>query len=75
MNHGPNVTKLIIQFMGREVVPPGGGIANVVNFFNDSELRKNVLEISERKALETIEAIKSAPDNPYGTDPEVIAGA
>lgn len=72
--HGPNVTKLITKFIAREAVPPGGGLGSAVEFFSNQEHRKKVLEAAETKALQAIELIKSAPDNPYGNDDEQIAG-
>jgi hypothetical protein len=74
-NYGPNVTKLITQFIAREAVPPGGGLVSGLKFFQDKEYRKQVLKKAEADALTAIKAIQSAPDNPYGDDPEVIAGA
>lgn len=74
-NYGPNVTKLITRFIAREAVPPGGGIADGVEFFVNPERRKQVLAKAEADALIAIQAIKAAPDNPYGNDDEVIAGA
>lgn len=71
--YGPNVTKLITRFIAREAVPPGGGLASAVDFFNNAELRKNVLESAEAKAIRAIQVIKSAPDNPFGDDDERIA--
>jgi hypothetical protein len=72
--HGPNVTKLIIRFIALEAVPPGGGLASAIEFFKNQELRKQVLESAEAKAMQAIQLIKSAPDNPYGEDDEQIAG-
>ena len=70
-NYGPNVTKLITRFIAREAIPPGGGIAAGLEFFQNPVLRKQVLEIAEAKALEAIFLVQSAPDNPYKTDEEI----
>lgn len=72
--HGPNVTQLIVRFISREAVPPGGGLAAGISFFQDSELRKQVIERAEANAMAAIQLIKTAPDNPYGDDDEEIAG-
>jgi hypothetical protein len=72
--HGKNVTKLIIRFIAREAVPPGGGINNVAVFFSNAEHRKQIIESAEAKAIAAIQLIKNAPDNPYGDDEEIIAG-
>jgi hypothetical protein len=74
-DYGPNVTKLITQFIAREAVPPGGGLVSGLKFFQDKEYRKQVLVKAEADALIAIKAIQNAPDNSYGDDPEVIAGA
>jgi hypothetical protein len=71
---GPNVTKLITKFIAREAIPPGGGLANGIEFFTNPEKRKEILAKAERNAMECIRIIKSAPDNPYGDNDEVIAG-
>ena len=72
-NYGPNVKILIAKFVAREAVPPGGGIAAAVEFLGNSERRKQVLESAEAKAIQAIQLIKSAPDNPFGDDDEKIA--
>ena len=71
--YGPNVTKLIIKFIAREAVPPGGGIADGVEFFKDPEHRKRVMAKAVIGVHTAIELIKIAPDNPYGDDDEKIA--
>lgn len=71
--YGPNVTKLITKFIAREAIPAGGGIADGIEFFRNQERRKQVLEIAESKAMQTIQLIKSAPDNPFSNDDEQIA--
>ena len=71
--YGPNVTKLITKFIAREAVPPGGGLASALEFFSNEELRKQVLDDAENKAMQAIQLIKSAPDNPFGSDDEQIA--
>jgi hypothetical protein len=72
-DHGKNVTRLILQFVPREAIPPGGGLADALLFFQDAEHRKQVLDNAEALAMRAIELIKSAPDNPYGDDDETIA--
>jgi len=72
--HGPNVTKLIFKFIGREAIPQGGGFADGIEFFSNPERRKHVLAKAESKALAAIQLIKTAPDNPFGDNDEEIAG-
>jgi hypothetical protein len=73
--YGPNVTKLITKFIAREAIPPGGGMADGIEFFLNPERRKQVLAKAEADTLESIRAIKAAPDNPFGDNDEEIAGA
>lgn len=74
MTHGPNVAKLIMQFVVREAIPPGGGIDDGVDFFMNQEKRRRILAKAEGEAIAAIALIKAAPDNPYGDDDEIIAG-
>lgn len=71
--YGPNVTRLITKFIAREAVPPGGGISSALEFFTNAQHRNAILAVAEKKAIQAIQAIKSAPDNPYGNDDETIA--
>jgi hypothetical protein len=73
MSHGPNVTKLITKFITREAIPPGGGLADGIEFFTNPEHRKQILVRAELSAMAAIQAIRLAPDNPYGDNDEVIA--
>ena len=45
-----------------------------MEFFRNAEYRKKVLDAAEAKAIQAIEIIKTAPDNPFGSDDELIAG-
>jgi len=60
--------------MARVAIPPGGGLADGLEFFKNPERRKQVLEKAESEALAAIKLIKAVPDNPYGDDDEKIAG-
>ena len=72
---GPNAKRLLILFMSREAVPPGGGIADGARFFLDAEHRKAVSDKAWDNMNTAINAVKSTTDNPYGDDEEAIAGA
>lgn len=74
-NYGPNAIKLLKRFIARAAIPKGGGVADAVAFFQNTELRKKILKDAETTMAEAIQAVKNAPDNPYGDDDEVIAGA
>jgi hypothetical protein len=72
--YGPNVTKLIFKLVILEAVPPGGGPADVIEFFSNPDRRKLVLSKAEATTLNILRIFKTAPDNPYGDDDEAIAG-
>ena len=74
IEHGPNVKKLIVLFISRGAIPAGGGLADGIEFFRNPERRKDILAQAEANAIQAIQVIKSAPDNPYGEDDEAIAG-
>ena len=74
-NYGPNVTKLILQFVACEAIPTGEEVfGSVMTFFRDADKRKQILNKAETDALSAIKLIKSAPDNPFGDNDEAIAG-
>jgi len=72
---GLNAKRLLLEFMAREAIPPGGGIGSGLLFFADSEHRRQVMEAAKHNFDVAIEAMRSAPDNPYGDDEEAIAAA
>ena len=69
-----NKTKLLNHFLSMHAVPPGGGIADGLRFFADETYRKEVIKKAMVDLELAITAVKSAPDNPYGDDDNVIAG-
>ncbi len=72
---GPNMTALLIRKVALDAIPPGGGLAAGMSAFTTP----GKLARLHREALvwvdEAITVIQTAPDNPYGSDEEVIAGA
>lgn len=70
----PNIRQLLAICVARIAIPDGGGLAAAIESLSSKE---RIIENS-RKGLvllnQSIEAIKAAPDNPYGEDDEVIAG-
>lgn len=70
-NLGLNAKRLLVHFVARIAIPPGAG------FTAGLEALKEPGELT-RKALAqmdiAIQAVRVAPDNPYGTDEEVVAG-
>ncbi|MFA7218622.1 MAG: hypothetical protein WC057_08505 [Dehalococcoidales bacterium] len=69
-----NVNKLIIRKMSVDAVPKGGGFQDAIGFL----MNPTVMHETAVRAIEwvgaAIQAVKDAPDNPYGDDDEVIAG-
>jgi hypothetical protein len=72
---GPNAVNLLARFIARESIPPDGGFADGVEFFTNAERRHQVLERAVANFDLAIEAVRAAPDNPYGNDEETIAAA
>ena len=71
--HGPNMKKLIVKFIAREAIPPGGGIAAGMEFLTNPERREQVIAKAVVNAAAAVLLIKSAPDNPFGDNEEEIA--
>lgn len=70
----PNLKSLLIRFIVMESVPNGGGFAAAMNSISSKE---RIIENARKGMAQlnlALEAIKAAPDNPYGTDDETIAG-
>lgn len=72
---GPNVKRLLAHFIAREAIPVGGGVADGLNFLTNPERRTSGIEKAMADLDAALIAIKSAPDNPFGNDDEVIAAA
>lgn len=72
---GPNAKKLLAHFIAHEAIPSGGGIGDGINFLVDPERRHSGLERATANLKAALNAVKSAPDNPYGEDDEAIAAA
>lgn len=72
---GTNMKRLMSYFIARLAIPPGGGMAAGITLFTEP----GKYEAVARQALEQVDiaitAMRAAPDNPYGDDEEVIAGA
>ena len=72
---GPNVKRLLAHFTARIAIPPGGGFAAGIALLTTPGRLSEVSRMALRDVEKALEAIKAAPDNPYGDDDEVIAGA
>lgn len=72
---GPNAQKLFIRFISREAIPSGGDITDGTKFFLDKVHREKVMDKAFTNFEAAITAVRLAPDNPYGDNEEIIAGA
>jgi hypothetical protein len=72
---GPKAKELLAHFIALEAIPPSGNFADGVNFLLDAERRRKGMERALSKTKAALDAIKAAPDNPYGDDDEAIAAA
>jgi len=72
---GKNMKRLLAIKVSRDAIPNGGGFASGLEFLMNPERIKEVSLKSLEWCDQAIAAVKSAPDNPYGDDEEVIAGA
>lgn len=72
---GRNTRRLLAHFIAREAIPIGGGIGDGVNFLTNPELLRSGTEKAMANMESALQAVKSAPDNPYGDDDEAIAEA
>lgn len=72
---GPNMQSLLCRKAALDAIPSGGGIAAGMETITASgklaQLYRDALEWCDQ----AVAVMKSAPDNPYGDDEEVIAGA
>ena len=72
---GKNVKRLISMLMAKEAIPDGGGFKDGIDFLLNPERVKASVIKAQQDAMQFIELIKSAKDNPYGDDDEQIAAA
>lgn len=71
---GANVKRLAALKVSRDVVPSGGGLADVMDFIKDHQRFVDANKAAFEWVFTSIDAIKALPDNPYGDDDEIIAG-
>lgn len=70
---GPNVKRLTVEFMAMIAVPPGSGFSAAVDTLLDNAKLKAVAREAQSQVREALDAVKAAPDNPWGEDDEAIA--
>jgi hypothetical protein len=71
---GPSVKKLICRKMAQLMIPDGGGFADGLRELSDPSNIANRAREATSWVQQAINLVKSAPDNPYGGDDELIAG-
>ena len=68
---GPNVRKLICHHMSTVMVPPNGGIADALEALTTPGRLTEVAKESTEWVRQALEAVKSAPNNPFSSDEEI----
>ena len=69
-----NVNKLIIRKISVDAIPKGGGFQDAIGFLTNPTAICETAKRAKEWVGAAIQAVKDAPDNPYGDDDEVIAG-
>lgn len=74
--HGSNVKKLLLARMSALLIPPDTAdpLVASIRALQSSGCLRDAYKEAEQWTHAALAAIKSAPDNTYGTDDEVIAG-
>jgi len=70
-----NVTSLVATFMWIQAIPSGGDMIDGIRFLLDKDRVSCAAKDARKQARAVIDAVKEAPDNPWGDDDEAIAGA
>jgi hypothetical protein len=71
---GPNLKKLMAHKMAIDMIPPGGDPFAFVETIMDGKKHAAVAAAALEWSILAVNAVRSAVDNPYGDDEEVIAG-
>jgi hypothetical protein len=72
---GPNQKKLIMKRIAAVMIPEGGGVMDGILALTNPDKLSRITKESTEWISQMLEAVKAAPDNPYGNDNEVIAAA
>lgn len=72
---GPNEKKLITKRIAAVMIPEGGCVFDGFEALTDPVKLGRIAKESTKWISVMLEAIKNAPDNPYGNDNEVIAAS
>lgn len=71
---GPNMKRLLSNFMARVAIPPGGGMADGIALFTEPGKYQRVIREAMTLTDQAITAMRAAPDKWYSDDEEEIAG-
>lgn len=69
------VQRLVIRKMSHHAIPDGGGLQDGIAFLLNQDAMNEGYRRASKWVQEAIDAVKSAPDNPYGDNDEAIAEA
>lgn len=72
---GPNIKRLLAIVSAKIMIPPGGGLADGIRAITTPGAMVDAARQGLAQVDQMIAVVRSAPDNPYGDDEEVIAGA
>jgi lysozyme family protein len=61
--------------MSHDAIPDGGGLQDGIAFLLNQDAMNEGYRRASKWVQEAIDAVKSAPDNPYGDNDEAIAEA
>lgn len=69
-----NINRLIARKISIDAVPKGGGFQDAIGFLMNPTAIYETAKRAKEWVGAAIQAVKDAPDNPYGDNDEVIAG-
>lgn len=76
MLEGPNVRKLIIEKISRDVIPPGGGLVEGINFLSDPKKISSCWQAAAEWVKSAITVVRQAAEPNHwkdATDEEIAA--
>jgi hypothetical protein len=73
--HGPKFMEVVCYKVARDAIPEGGGLADGVALFAEPNRLQQHMKSAIAWVEEAIRVMRTAPDNPWGDDEEILAGA
>lgn len=70
---GPYFMELVHRRVARDAIPDGGGVGAGIDFLLNPERIRETTRAAFEFVQEAVDAVRAAPDNPYGDDEEAIA--